>query len=81
LVAADIVPLAVYPQETGSYFDRELLMDAPDATPEWLPEMTSEEQRLVGSVCRLVYAESFGPGSRFALYLDGTSGRGACLLR
>ncbi len=81
LIAADIIPVALYPEEAGSFFDREMATGSPDVAAEWLDTVTAEERALLGTVCRVVSADRIKNGARFHLYLDASSGRGVCALK
>ncbi len=75
LVEAEIVPLAVCPDDEGSAFRQELLTEAPNRLPELMPEA----RRLAGVVYVVELPTGFD-GRMLQVFLDEEEGRGLGLL-
>ena len=78
LIEADIVPLALFPDEEGERFDADFIAAAPDAlagllAPEDLPAPD------VAACITVVDLDAYGPG-RLSVWLSADDGRGLGLL-
>ncbi|MFW5688934.1 MAG: PEP/pyruvate-binding domain-containing protein [Spirochaetota bacterium] len=78
LVEADIVPLALFPDEQGERFDEAFLAEAPNHLTDLVPE-ASLPQEEVAACITVIDLDSWGPG-RLSIYLDADNGRAVGLL-
>lgn len=78
LVEADIVPLALFPDEPGGSFDAEFVSSGPNCIRELLPATALPDERIVECLT-VVDLDRHGPG-RLSLYLSAESGRGVGVL-
>lgn len=72
LIEADIVPLALFPDEADELFDESFLLDAPNSLADIVPGADA------GCVT-VVDLDSYGPG-RLSIWLSADEGRGIGLL-
>lgn len=71
LIEADIVPLALYPDEDGVVFNRPFLADSPSKTLEVAPGFEDLDE-----VVRVIHVPEATKGLYFHIYLDGRSNQG-----
>ncbi len=75
LIEADIVPLALYPDEEGIIFNRAFLYHGPSVL-----EYLSPEDADLGGVVRVIHVPSAAGGLYLQIYLDGAANKGVGFL-
>jgi hypothetical protein len=81
LIEADIIPLPIYPDSPESGFNRELILQQPNALRRIISEQALTELRGADEVVRVVDIHEAQRGTRLDIFLDAPSNRAAALLR
>jgi len=71
LIEADIVPLPIYPDEEGGFFNRDFFVEAHSLMLDIAPEYDN-----LAEVVRVVHVPSVREGHFFQIYLDGSKAQG-----
>ncbi len=71
LVEADIIPVAIYPDQQGTYIDEPFLLEASNELPSMAPDMAHH-----ASVVRLIHVPASTSGHLLHIYQDGQKQEG-----
>ena len=75
LVESNIYPLAIYLGDKDVIFNRAFFYDTPNRLPSFIPDLGNLQDCL-----RVIDVESYRPGHKLELVMDGESGRSAAYL-
>lgn len=69
LVESQIYPLAIYPEESGDYLNRNFLQESENQLHNFIPQPTNVQQGV-----KVIHVASERPGCQMELLMDGQSG-------